>query len=311
MKSLKFLKFFIICFFLLWGNVLSQIENSIIAKVGNQIITSLDVENEIKTILLLTDSEVTQENINVTKKAAVQTLVSKAVKNNEIKKYKIKLYSVDDLKSYLESVATNLNVEEGTLKKLFILNQVNYENFVESYKTELLWNTLIYKIYNTKLSLNPIEIENIIKKEMTKNETIKEFKLSEIEFSLKEDGEFIKKVYKTINEEGFGNAAKKYSISASSSNNGSIGWLSERSINKTFLNEINKLKTNEVTRPIQYLETKVIFKLDKLKNQKNNDSINIDQLKNNIVSQMKIQKLDLFSRSHFTNIKNQTLVKFK
>jgi hypothetical protein len=55
----------------------------------------------------------------------------------------------------------------------------------------------------------------------------------------------------------------------------------------------------------------VIFKLDDLKKQKNSDEVDIQTLKDNIVAQMKIQKLDLFSRSHFTNIKNQTLVKFE
>ena len=311
MKILKILKFLVLFSIIGGGDLFSQIKNSIIAKVGIEIITSLDVENEIKTILLLTNSEISQKNIDEARKTAIQTLVSKSIKKIEISKYKVKAYSEVDLNKYLQGVSAQLNVEKDQLKKLLNSNEIDYNSFVDSYKTELLWNTLIYKVYNSKLSLNPIEIENIIKKEMTKNETIKEFKLSEIEFSLSERDEFVKKIYRTINEEGFANAAKKYSISASSSNNGSLGWIPERSINRVFLNEINKLKINDITKPIQHLETKVIFKLDDLKKQKNSDEVDIQTLKDNIVAQMKIQKLDLFSRSHFTNIKNQTLVKFE
>lgn len=311
MKTLKILTFLILFSIIAESNLFSQIKNTIIAKVGIEIITSLDVENEIKTILLLTNSEISQKNIDEARKTAIQKLVSKSIKKIEINKYKVEAYSEVDLNKYLQGISAQLNVEKNQLKQLFNSNQIDYDSFIDSYKTELLWNTLIYKVYNTKLSLNPIEIENIIKKEMTKNETVKEFKLSEIEFSLNEEDKFIKNIYKTIDEEGFKNAAKKYSISASSSNKGSIGWISERSINRVFLNEINKLKINDVTKPIQHLETKVIFKLDDLKKQKNNDTVDIQKLKDNIVAQMKIQKLDLFSRSHFTNIKNQTLVKFE
>ena len=162
MKILKILKFLVLFSIIGGGDLFSQIKNSIIAKVGIEIITSLDVENEIKTILLLTNSEISQKNIDEARKTAIQTLVSKSIKKIEINKYKVKAYSEVDLNKYLQGVSAQLNVEKDQLKKLLNSNEIDYNSFVDSYKTELLWNTLIYKVYNSNLSLNPIEIENII-----------------------------------------------------------------------------------------------------------------------------------------------------
>ena len=65
----------------------ANISNSIIAKVGSQIITNLDVENEIKTILFLSKKEVNQENINSAKGFAINEIVKRLVKRNETLKY--------------------------------------------------------------------------------------------------------------------------------------------------------------------------------------------------------------------------------
>ena len=48
---------------LLLGSLFAQINNSIILKVGNSIVTSLQLKNEINTILILTKREINQKNI--------------------------------------------------------------------------------------------------------------------------------------------------------------------------------------------------------------------------------------------------------
>ena len=65
---LKIKQIFIVIFLTLQSDYLfAKINNSIIVKVGNEIITALDVENEIKTILVLKKLDFTQENINRSK----------------------------------------------------------------------------------------------------------------------------------------------------------------------------------------------------------------------------------------------------
>ena len=310
MKIIKSIHYLLIAYFLSTNIVLGQLKNTIVAKVGTQIITSIDVENEIKTILILTNTEFSQKNINKAKKNAIQSLIKKSIKKSEVEKYKIKNFSNKDLDNYLVNIAKQFSTSKSGLRTLFIEKNIDYDLFIENYKTDLLWNTLIFELYSSKINLNPIEIENIIKREISKNNTIKEFNLSEIEIPLDKDEEYISNIYDTIKNESFSNAAKKYSISASSSNEGSIGWISEKSINKNFFNTINNMNINDISKPIRYLNSKVIFKLNNIKINKA-DEVDIKKLKENIVLQMKNEKLNLFSRSHFTNIKNRTLVDFQ
>ena len=84
---LKIKKIFIVILLTLQGDHLfAKINNSIIVKVGNEIVTALDVENEIKTILVLKRLDFTQENINRSKDFAIRSLIKSSIKKGEIKK---------------------------------------------------------------------------------------------------------------------------------------------------------------------------------------------------------------------------------
>ena len=149
----------------------SQIINVIVVKVGNSLITSIDIENEIITNLLINKQEITQENINNNKKYSIKNLIKKLIKKNEINKYEIKKYSKDDLQNYINSVAKKFNTNTIGLKEIFIKSGVSYDSFVEKYETELLWNTLIFHIYKNQININMIDVENEIEKiKINKNE---------------------------------------------------------------------------------------------------------------------------------------------
>ena len=58
-------------------------QNKILVNVGNQIITSYELKNRVKTILVLNNKELNQENIDKTKREAVNFLInSKFVKSS-------------------------------------------------------------------------------------------------------------------------------------------------------------------------------------------------------------------------------------
>lgn len=154
-----------------------KINNAIIVKVGSSIITSLDIKNEIITNLTINKIEVTQENINNKKNVAVKNLVSNSIKKNEIKKYKIIKYNKKDLENYVEKIAKNLNTNRAGLKDIFKGAGISYDKLTEKYITELLWNTLIYKLYSNQININLIEVDNEIK---TIKENNNEFNFGEI-----------------------------------------------------------------------------------------------------------------------------------
>ena len=175
MRNKIYTKLIVIFFInsLFFAELHSKIKNRIIAKVGNSLITSVDVQNEVMTSLLINKIEVTQENIDKQKNFAIQSLVRKLIKEAEINKYEVTRYNEKDLVNYLTSNAKNLNTDLKGLKEIFVKNGLDYNSFVKKRQIDLMWNTLIYNIYQNQVNINMIDVENEIKiiQKNEKNET--------------------------------------------------------------------------------------------------------------------------------------------
>ena len=312
MKRLVFLKVLLIISFFNSDQVLSKINNKIIANVGSQIITDLDIEDEIKTMLILNQKKLSQENINEVKNVAVNALIKRSIKKNEILKYKVEDYDEKGLSNYLIQVSKQLNTDKEGLKNILETNLINYEIFIDKYKTELKWNNLIYSLYKNQLNINTVEIENELKKSLENKIEIVEYELSEIEvlFNQKDLNKNLEEIYETIKNSDFKTAVKKYSISPSSENDGKMGKLNEKSLSKVYLNELKKLSIGEITNPIRSGESVVILKIDNIKKIGNED-LDLEKIKKEIVLRKRDEKLNLFSRSHLSSVENSILVKFR
>ena len=156
----------------------SQIDNVISIKVGNNIVTSVDIQNAIITNLIINNIEINQKNINKNKNYAVKNLINNIIRQVEIKKYKIEDYNKQDLKAYIDKLAKQLNTDAQGLKQLFDSNGIDYNLFVENYRTKLKWNTLIFKIYKNQTNVNVVDVENEVAKikENKSNKEIEEIK---------------------------------------------------------------------------------------------------------------------------------------
>ena len=309
---LKIKKIFIVILLVLQGDyLLAKINNSIVVKVGNEIITALDVENEIKTILVLKKLDFTQDNIIRSKDYAIKSLIKSSIKKSEIKKYEIEAFNPADSARYLENIAKSIDIKKTELKKFFLSKNLDYNSFVDKYETELKWNTLIFNIYKNQISLNPVEIENELKIRLSSSTDAEDYNLSEIEIDITQDVEDkINEVYKTINELGFAKAANKLSISSSSSQGGAMGWISNKSLNDDILKSIAKAEIGTITKPINQETSLLILKINDKKIYKT-EELDLDKLKDSIVKKKKEEKLKLFSRSHFASIESNILINFE
>ena len=140
---------------------------------------------------------------------------------------------------------------------------------------------------------------------------IKKFNLSELTLENKgiETQKLIKNIYQIIEKEGFKSAVEKFSNSASKINDGNIGWINEVSLSSNYLNELNKINNGEITKPIKSLKNITILKINDLQVTENKN-LNKENIKNEIIKFKKDEKLNLFSRSHFSNLENTILISF-
>ena len=285
----------------------SQINNIIVVKVGNSLITSIDIQNEIITNLLINKQEITQENIDNNKNYAIKNLIKKSIKRNEINKYDITDYNKKDLQNYINQIAKIFNTNINGLKKIFFNSGISYDLFVEKHETELLWNTLIYNIYKNQINVNIIEVENEVEK-MLSVETV-EYNLSEIKIPNSDNNkDKLNSILELIKKDGFESVARKYSIATSAKKGGLIGWTSSTVLSKKYLEQIKKININEISSPIINENSISLLKINEIKKIKN--QVEQDKIKEKILLQKKEEKLNLFSRSHFSNLENTIPINF-
>ena len=124
-KKLILIVFIII--FSLNNFVFAAIKSNIIAKVGNEIITSFELENKIKTLLFFSNREVNQENIDQVKGQALKSLVDTKLMRDELKKYDFNFKNTD-VKKYLEDISYKMNISNQELIKLFEIKKIDFSN---------------------------------------------------------------------------------------------------------------------------------------------------------------------------------------
>ena len=314
MKNLNLFKIFLIIFFIftIFAKAYGNISSKIIVKVGSDIITNSDLENEINTFLILSNKQINQKNIDSIKQKAVKNLIQISIKNSEIKKYNIEQYSKQELDLYILNICKRLKTNRNGLKGIFSNNKIDYEVFIEKTKIELKWKSLIYSIYQNQININTVEVENDIKERLIKGQENMKYELSEIEISNNNEniGKYLEEVYNTIKLSGFKEAAKAHSISSSAMKGGKIGFFKEEILSKAYLQELKKIKTGGITKPIKNNETTIILKIDSIEMVKN-QNLDFDEIKEEIIAKKKEEKLTLFSKSHFANLQNVTLIKFQ
>ena len=301
--TITFLFFFYFC------SVLSEINNSIILKVNNDIITKIDLNNEIKAILILRNQEFTKENVINNQKLAYQSLIRKVIKQNEINKYEVKDYDQESFISYLNNLYTSRNLSQDEFKSLLKKNNLSFEKILNDLKIEFKWNSLIYNLYKNELNLNKFEIENEVTNQIKNYSKIRKYKLSEIEVGLSADTDIIlESALRELKQNGFLSAVKKFSISPSALQNGSLGWVNEKQMSPQILNKISKMNVGDISNPIRRSDSITIFRLDDMQLIENK---NIDRakLKKKVISDLKNRKLEFFSRSHFNKLKSTSLIR--
>jgi len=311
----KIFKVFLIIFFLNLPDIyisFAAIKNNIIAKVGSEIITLIELENKINTTLTLANQKINQENIDKLKNVSLKRLIDLKIKQNEIKNFNLSInnLAIDD---HMQRVSSNLNVDPADLKKFFELNKINYDQYKDEVKIEFLWQKLIAQLYSSKINIKEDQIENEINKILKKKEKIIEFKLAELEVNFENENknELITVIKNSIEDIGFSKTIIKYSISPSALNGGEIGWINSKDISNNLLKKIENLKIGEISDEIEVSKSLVFYKmLDKKINDRTN-KVNIDEIRQNIINKKKNELLNLYSNSHLSIKKNSTLIKLQ
>ncbi len=305
-KNFAFIILIFIIFF--FNKTDSKIQNNIVLKVENKIITQFEIKNKILSTLILANQEVTQENINRLKNQALEFLIQFRLKEIELSKYNFS-YDNSEIIDYVNSISSN---DIQTIKKKFGENNLDYQLFLEEVKIQLKWQKFIYQIYSKKIEIDESIINEEVENYLKNKSDIEEFKISEIEILLngKSENNVIADIKSKISIDGFKKTAFNYSVSSTAKQNGDLGWVNGKSLSDKIYNIITKMKVGDVTKPIKTQNSILFLKLDDKKISKKKD-INLVKLKESIIIQKRNELFNLYSRSHLSKLKNTSIIEYK
>ena len=281
-------------------------ENKILLKVNNELITTIDILNEINYLKSVNKDINNLENkkiIEIARNSLIKYKIKRITLKPIIKKFEI---SDDDFKRILISNYSNTGFTK--IEEIFrYLKEYNIkpELIRDKMTVNAIWSQFIYDKYSKNIKIDT----NKLKQDIQKNESQTEYLLSEIVFNLEEKQTINEKfniIKNAIEKNGFENTALIYSISETSTSGGDIGWVSENSINKKILKKISEINTNNFTKPLVipggYLILKVNEKRITEKNIKLEDELNkIIEIKTN-------EQLNQFSNIFLNKIKKDIII---
>ena len=310
MNIVKKLKVLIIIVTLISFNIknLEALENKILFKIDDQIITTIDVYEEIK-FLKTFNPEVNNLKENELLEISKNSIVRHTIKKIEIMNY-VKELKVDDkfLLKFIKGRYSNKGLNSiESFQNYLKDNNLNIKTVNEKIATELIWNDIIFQKFNSKININ----KEKIKKEILKNpqkKIQKELLLSEIVFDVTQKGEFEKKYEKIIfdiDQTGFKNTALIHSTSDSASTGGLIGWVKEDNLNKTIIDLIKNLNKGQYSKPIRTSAGFLIIKIDDIKEYEIEFDLN-KKIKE-VIEFKTNEQLDQFSKIYFNKIKKDLI----
>jgi len=246
----------------------------IVAKVNQDIITNVDLDFE-KRYLISLNPNLKKLDENRILEYAKNSLINERIKKIEIEK-RLKIVPNEALISkvigdiYSGIGILSLNEFESYLSS----NNIDIQRVKEKISIEIAWNELIVKTFEREIEID----QNLIKKEIEKfdEKKVDNLLLSEIIFTINDKKELKSKyeaIKKSINEIGFEETARIYSLSNSKKNGGNLGWIYKNQLSKQIRDNLNELSIGDFTKPIITSGGFLILKLNDLKN----ENIKIDK----------------------------------
>ena len=241
----------------------------IVAKINEEIITNVDLDFE-KRYLVSLNPNLKKLDQNRITEYAKNSLINERIKKIEIeKKFKI-LPNETLLSKIIGDIYSSIGISSlAEFENYLLQNNVDIRRVKEKISIEIAWNDLIVKTFAKDINIDKNAINEEIKKFGDKE--VNNLLLSEIIFTVNDKKEFEPKlnaIKESINEIGFEETARIYSLSDSKKSGGNLGWIYKNQLSKEIKDELNDIKIGDITKPIITSGGILILKLNDIKIEK-------------------------------------------
>ena len=299
--NFNFKIYIFLCILIFLPTQILSYENKILFKIDNNIITTVDILNEIEYLKLINEDFKNFEKDKIYK-IAKNSIIRDVIRESEMTNY----FRTTDLdETFIEKFALeyfskfNLNSIKD-LEIFLINNNLKLEYIKKKITIQLMWNELVLKKFSKNIKID----KNKIEKQISEKKLQQEFLISEIVFNIKNKNELENKfneIKKEVENNGFSRAALIYSVSDTSTKGGKVGWVRENSLSNKIKNAIKITNIGEITKPIIIPGAFIIlFKEDK---RETLVELDIKQEIEKIIKRKTNEQLNQFSNIYYNKIK--------
>ena len=282
-----------------------SLENKIILKIDNNIITNIDVDNEVIYLKTL------NPNLRDLKAEKIYEIAKNSLIRENIKKIEIKKNQLNAIdQEYLENIIENIYKNIGLNSKQEFINYLKTSNIdLQTIKKKLVveaqWNLLIFNIFRSKIKIDKLKISDEIKS----TKSINSYFLYEILFDAKNNidaKEKFNQIIKSIDENGVENTASIFSLSDTSKTGGKLGWIKESALSKKISRELKNIQTKQTTKPILIPGGFLILYVKDIK--KIEEEIDFDKEYSQRIRSLQNLQLNQYSNIYFNKIKKNLTI---
>ena len=295
---------FILIFFLVLSS--HSLENKIILKIDQDIITSLDIENE-KNYLSALNPNIKELDDNKIFEISKNSLIRENIKKIEILK-NTNAARLDN--NFLEKIIETRYISLGlktqnefiTYLKKF---DIEISTVIKKIEIEALWNQMIFLKFSKNININKEDLKKKIELNNNSNET-RELFLKEIVFNIQESSNLDKEynlIKKSILETGFENTASLYSISDTAKTGGTLGWVNENSLSPKIKEALLRIDIKEYSEPITIPGGFLILQISEKRIVK--EKIDIEMELKKMINTETNRQLNQFSNIYYKKIKQE------
>lgn len=299
---------YILSFLIVFVNNLSASDEiKIIAKVNNQVITNIDLNERYKLSKFLSKIDITSKlQKKIIRDKLLQQIIEEKLQIIDINQQH--LDQDNNLDQNIDQIIINNHGNLINFQETMQKENISYDSYREQIKNKILFNKLVEKNISSKIQVTNSDINEVLEINDIKN-TIESFKILEIYIEKSDDSWKIAQTLFVELQGGkdFRKLSREFSDLHDYISSEEVGWIKEGELNVKLYQSIINLSKGEISKPTELNGSYYIFKIIDKKEIPNTDIDNLQKIEDIIFK----RKLSIAIRSYISDLrKNSNIVIF-
>ncbi|MEL6507879.1 MAG: peptidylprolyl isomerase [Pseudomonadota bacterium] len=228
---------------------------TIVGLVNDEVITSFDLRQRIKLILLSSGGQIRPEQVPQIQQEALRDLINEQIKIKELEKFEVKIPD-REVDQELQQIAAQTGLTLTELEKALSLEGISTDAWRQQIRTSIGWQNLVQGRFRDRVKINKREVEQTL--QTIRDDATKErYLVSELCIPVEEPTQIqayyqagLQLIEQMRRGVPFAAAAQQFSGCTSASIGGDIGWVQAGELPLELDSALQAIPVGSVTNPI-------------------------------------------------------------